>query len=43
MGNLVKVRKLQYKLIMSYQARILAVRKVTSGNGRNTPGVDKII
>lgn len=43
MGNLPKVRKLQYQLIMSYQARILAVRKVTSGNGRNTPGVDKII
>jgi RNA-directed DNA polymerase len=42
-GNLSKVRKLQYQLIMSFEARALAVRRVTSSDGRNTPGVDLII
>jgi RNA-directed DNA polymerase len=42
-GNLSKVRKLQYQLIMSFEARALAVRRVTSSDGRNTPGIDLII
>jgi RNA-directed DNA polymerase len=42
-GNLSKVRKLQYQLMMSFDARALSVRRVTSDDVRNTSGVDKII
>jgi RNA-directed DNA polymerase len=41
-GNLIELQKLQYKLIMSFAGRATAVRKVSSNNGRNTPGVDNI-
>jgi RNA-directed DNA polymerase len=42
-GNYSKLHNLQYKAAMSFEFRALAVRKVVSNNGRNTPGVDKII
>lgn len=40
-GDLIKVRKLQHKLIDSWFAKLLAVRKVTQDNsGKKTAGVD---
>jgi RNA-directed DNA polymerase len=42
-GNLIKLHKLQYQAMMSFEFRYYAVRKVTSNKGRNTPGVDKIL
>jgi RNA-directed DNA polymerase len=40
-GNLDKVRGLQKRLVKSLDARLLAVRRVTTENkGRKTPGVD---
>jgi RNA-directed DNA polymerase len=42
-GNFSKLHNLQYKAIMSFEFRAVAVRKVVSNKGRNTPGVDKII
>jgi RNA-directed DNA polymerase len=42
-GDLKKVKHLQYKLMKSFPARALAVRKVTTNDGRKTPGVDGII
>ena len=41
--DLAKVLELQNHLVRSFAARSLAVRKVTSNEGKNTPGVDKII
>ena len=35
------MKRLQYLLIHSYYAKVLAVRKVTTNKGKNTPGVDK--
>ncbi len=35
------VKRLQYLLTHSYYAKALAVRKVTTNKGKNTPGVDK--
>ncbi|EIB6554534.1 group II intron reverse transcriptase/maturase [Salmonella enterica] len=35
-----KVRVLQRLLTRSHQAKLLAVRRVTSNRGRNTPGID---
>ena len=35
------VKRLQYLLTHSYYAKVLAVRKVTTNKGKNTPGVDK--
>lgn len=35
------VKRLQYLLVHSYYAKVLAVRKVTTNKGKNTPGVDK--
>ena len=34
------VKRLQYLLTNSYYAKLLAVRKVTTNKGKNTPGVD---
>ena len=34
------VKRLQYLLTHSYHAKALAVRKVTTNKGKNTPGVD---
>jgi retron-type reverse transcriptase len=42
-NNMDEVFRLQDKLVMSYKARCLAVRKVTSNQGGKTPGVDKIV
>ena len=35
------VKRLQYLLTHSYYAKVLAVRKVTTNKGKNTPGIDK--
>lgn len=35
-----KVKSLQYILSQSFFAKLLAIRKVTSNKGKNTPGVD---
>ena len=35
------VKKLQYLLTKSFYAKLLAVRKVTTNKGKNTPGIDK--
>jgi RNA-directed DNA polymerase len=42
-GDFDKVHNLQYKLLMSFSARALAVRKVTTNKDYKTPGVDNII
>lgn len=34
---------LQEKLMMSFEGRALAVRRIVSNSGRNTPGLDKIV
>ncbi len=38
-----KVRSLQWILTRSYAAKLLAVKRVTSNSGKNTPGVDGVI
>jgi RNA-directed DNA polymerase len=38
-----KVFELQQSLTRSFAARALAVRKVASNKGKNTPGIDKVI
>jgi len=38
-----KVRALQYLLIRSFYARLLAVKRVTSNKGKKTPGVDGVL
>lgn len=35
------VKRLQYLLTHSYYAKLLAVQKVTTNKGKNTPGIDK--
>src|SRR5947208_10403663 len=43
-GDLKKVRSLQKLMLRSYSNTLLGVRRVTQVNeGRNTPGVDKLI
>jgi RNA-directed DNA polymerase len=37
------VKRLQYLLTHSYYAKLLAVRKVTTNEGKKTPGVDKVL
>lgn len=37
------VKRLQYLLTHSYYAKALAVRRVTTNKGKNTPGVDKML
>lgn len=39
-GNSRQVKALQRLLARSFSAKVLAVRKVTSNEGKNTPGVD---
>jgi len=39
-GNNSKVKALQHLLTRSQSARILAVERVTTNDGRKTPGVD---
>ncbi len=41
-GKLRKVKSLQYLLVNSYYAKLLAVRRVTQNKGKNTPGVDGV-
>jgi len=38
-----KVRSLQWILTRSHAAKLLAVKRVTSNSGKNTPGVDGVI
>ena len=38
-----KVRTWQYLLTRSFHAKLLAVKRVTSNQGRNTPGVDGVL
>ena len=38
-----KVRALQWILTHSYSAKVLAVHRVTTNKGKNTPGVDGVI
>ena len=38
-----KVKSLQWMLTHSFYAKALAIKRVTSNKGKNTPGVDKII
>ena len=40
-GNRNLAKKLQYLLITSFYAKLLAVKQVTSNKGKNTPGIDK--
>ncbi len=40
-GEYKKVKRLQEILVNSFPARALAVKKVISNDGGNTPGVDK--
>lgn len=42
-GKREKVRKLQRRLTRSFSAKLLAVRKVTTNKGKNTPGADGVI
>lgn len=42
-NDMKRVQRIQTQLTRSFSARALAVRKVTSNSGRNTPGVDGII
>ena len=43
-GNISKVRCLQKRLLKSIDAKLIAVRRVTTLNkGKNTPGIDKIL
>ena len=41
-GKWHKVTALQYLLTHSYSGKVLAVRRVTENQGKNTPGVDKV-
>lgn len=41
MGNMNKVKRLQYLLTHSFYAKAFSVRKVTTNKGKNTSGVDK--
>lgn len=42
-GDSTKLRHAQNKLIRSFSARCFAVRKVTSNQGKNTYGVDRVL
>ena len=42
-GRWGKVKALQHLLTHSYSARVLAVKRVTENDGKNTPGVDGIL
>jgi RNA-directed DNA polymerase len=38
-----KIFFLQNKLIMSFEGRALAVRRIVTNNGNKTPGIDGIV
>ena len=38
-----KIQQAQHSLTRSFAARCLAVRKVTSNSGKDTPGIDKVV
>lgn len=40
-GDIATVKDLQRKLVLSFEARALAVRRVTTNNGSKTPGEKK--
>ncbi len=42
-GSKGKVKALQWLLTHSHYAKLLAVKRVTSNKGKNTPGVDGIL
>lgn len=42
-GNFGLVAQLQNNLVRSWEARALAVRTITTNDGKNTPGIDNII
>ncbi len=42
-GNSKLVTKLQKDLVLTWEARLLAVHRVMNNKGKNTPGVDKVI
>ena len=42
-GKWGKVKALQHLLTRSFSAKALAVKRVTENQGKNTPGVDKVI
>lgn len=42
-GNFRKAKSLQWLLSHSYHAKLLAIKRVTTNRGRNTPGVDKVV
>ncbi len=42
-GKTGKVKSLQWLLTHSFHAKLLAVKRVTSNKGRNTPGVDGVL
>jgi len=42
-NNIKEIHRIQQKLVSSFAARAIAVRKVTSNKGGKTAGVDKIV
>jgi RNA-directed DNA polymerase len=42
-GNLHKLYAIQYQSLTSFEFRALAIRKVVTNKGRNTPGVDNVL
>ena len=42
-GKTEEVRKLQRRLTNSFNAKLVAVRRVTTNKGKNTPGVDGVL
>jgi RNA-directed DNA polymerase len=42
-GNFSQLHNIQYQSMMSFEFRAYAIRKVTTNDGRNTFGVDKIL
>ena len=41
--NASEVKRLQNAILSSFEARALAVRRVTSNRGKHTPGVDGVV
>jgi RNA-directed DNA polymerase len=39
-GDLTRVYKLQFKLLKSHQAKVYAIRQISSNKGCRTPGMD---
>lgn len=38
-----ELKAIENRIVTSFSARAIAVRKVTSNKGRKTPGIDKIL